>query len=130
VTSGERLLDVTANIFTRTDLALHHDKYGPRSVEADCNAAFDVEDAGWPLLFDGGEANLYADPGFLDPDGRDYRLGDGSAVAAMTCYDTLDTGGPAFELAPGAYGGPLGNWYGQTITLEELEGMFEVIFLP
>lgn len=39
----------------------------------------------------------------------------------------IGAGGPAFERVRRRTGGPAGNWYGQTITLQELEGMFEGI---
>jgi hypothetical protein len=130
VLSAAGLLDVVGNIVTRTVTAFEHDELAEPRAEFNCNVAFGVIDTGWPLIDDGGGTNGYADPGFLDPDGRDYRLSDGPNDRFQECYDTSTTGVPAFDVAPGAYGGPLGNWYGQTITFEELQGMFEGIPLP
>jgi hypothetical protein len=109
------------NIFTGTAVATEALSSDPPG-QATCNVLFDVDDVGW-LLPVNANGNVYLDPGYRNQLDRDYRLRDDSAALTLGCYDLgLET---SFALSPGAYGGPLGDWYLRDIAVEELKRFIE-----
>ena len=113
-------LDASNNIFANAMLATETNDNEPDST-ATCNVLFVVNDPG-PLVPAGQDGNDYIDPSFRDVPARDYRLREESAALGLGCYGGLET---SFTLAPGAYGGPLGDWYQRDITSEELKRFLE-----
>jgi hypothetical protein len=112
-------LDASNNIFANAPLGTEVNVQPDNQLS--CNVFFDVDDSG--PLGPGEDGNVYLDPGFRDVSARDYRLRDDSEALLLGCYEGgLDS---AFGLAPGAYGGPLGDWYQRDIAVEELKRFIE-----
>jgi hypothetical protein len=112
-------LDASNNIFANAPLGTETNVQPDNQLS--CNVFFEVYDSG--PLGPGEDGNVYLDPGFRDVPARDYRLRDDSEALLLGCYEgALD---PGFVPAPGAYGGPLGDWYQRDVTVEELKRFIE-----
>lgn len=111
-TSG---LHVSNNVLTSAPVAIESDGYESYR-ELSCNLHWAVDEPG--ALPIGEDDNVEVDPGFRDVAARDYRLGDEAQYGQLGCYQPQDE--EWFAPDPGAYGGPLGPWYLQEITIEDV----------
>lgn len=94
---------------------------GTSAGELACNMYFDVDDTG-ALPPEEGD-NIGQDPEFRDPAARDYRTGGEADYVNLGCYEPqVETW---FEAMPGAYGSPLGAWFEQDITLDDVLAALE-----
>lgn len=114
-------LNLVANVFEAVGTILG-DGDGLIRDYATCNAYGEVEAAGQALDQDG---NVNREIRFLNASGDDLRLEDGSDSWDIGCYNSFT--GPYFDLVPGAYGGPQGDWYEGDIEPGDFDLLFGAI---
>jgi hypothetical protein len=103
------------NVLTSAPMAI---EFGPDPLSSafSCNQYFAVDDTGALPILD--SDNIYQDPEFRDVGARDYRPSGEAESVNLLCYAPQDE--MFFDAMPGAYGGPLGPWYMQEITYEDM----------
>ncbi|ACY15099.1 NosD domain-containing protein [Haliangium ochraceum] len=116
--------EVVDNIFVGMEFGFETEGVQLSDLDAmwfQCNA---VDGVASPNLELGERDNDAVEVGFRDALSNDYRLDPDSQVASTYC--TPDFAEYEHDRTPGAYGGPLGNWYQRPNELEHLRELLGV----
>jgi hypothetical protein len=119
IASQAAYLDVVNNVIAGSALGVSHMYVQTGRIR--CNVFWDVTEVGERVTI-GKDGNVYVDPQLVAPAEGDYKLGSGSGALHEGCFDEDLSVLPGAHEEPGAFGGPLGQWFQQEIDPADLTG--------